>query len=72
MLAPLMVQHALDQPVARDTTELENLDEYMISTYPEGDALKKESAWRFRNLISTANVESIDEPDRDQRISSYV
>lgn len=63
MRAPLRMWRALNQPVLLYTTSSENLDEFMVYTFPGQASMRKESVWRFWNLILNVAMESVNMPD---------
>lgn len=71
MRVPPRVLQALNQPEAIELTMLEDLEAFIVETFPVEQALKKESARGVWNPISNATKGSIDKPDRDEGVSPY-
>lgn len=66
-----LVRRVLNQPESFDTTSLEDLDDFILSIFPEEDALKEKLARGFRNPMFNAALKSVNKLDRDQMVARY-
>lgn len=68
---PQKMPHALNQPQSLETITLKELEDYIICTFPEEDALRNWPAWRLRSHTYNATVEPIYKPEWDQENARY-
>lgn len=62
--APQRVRHAVNQLSSFYSTDLKDVEEFILSTFPGKDPSKEMSTQRLWNSFANAVVESIHKPDR--------